>query len=360
MQNGERAVAVQQTPGTIDVTNFYAALGEFHVQPLWTQPGLLPPEPVSKAVPHVWRYREMRELLLRAGEIVDTKEAERRVLMLMNPGLAGAAAAATNLYAGLQLVLSGEVAPAHRHAASALRFVIEGSGAFTAVSGERQVMHPGDLVLTPNWAWHDHGNDSGEPMIWLDGLDLPLINALEANFYERGSEQSQELTRPDNLSARTYAPARLNPLWEAWPHPYSPVFNYPWEQTERVLRAAAEGVDGSPTDGLVFEYTNPRTGGPALPTLGCFVQALAPGRHTDAHRHTTSAVYHAVRGHGSTIVEGERIDWEERDTFAVPGWTVHEHVNGSADDRAVLFSFTDDPVLRVLGYYREESAERQQ
>jgi gentisate 1,2-dioxygenase len=339
---------------------YYERLPNHQVRPLWRQHGLLPAEPISRATPHVWRYDEMRPLLLEAGEVVTAEEAERRVLMLMNPGLDGDAAAATNLYAGLQLVLPGEVAPAHRHAAAALRFVIESEGAYTAVDGERLVMHPGDLVLTPAWAWHDHGNDSDEPVIWLDGLDLPLINGLEANFFGGAQEKSQPLTRPDNASATLYARGRLNPTWtEGWDRPYSPLSIYPWEQTWATLQEAAAQEAGSPHDGVRFEYTNPVTGGPVLPTMGCYIQLLAGGLHTDAHRHTTSAVYHVVRGSGSTIVDGTTIEWKERDTFAVPGWAVHEHVNGSASDPAVLFSFTDDPVLRVLGYYQERPAERQ-
>lgn len=337
---------------------FYTGLGDHHVEPLWRRPSLLPPEPKSKAVPHVWRYAKMRELLLEAGTVVDTEEAERRVLMLMNPGLEGEAAAATKLYAGLQLVLPGEVARAHRHAASALRFVIEGTGAFTAVDGERLVMHPGDLVFTPNWAWHDHGNPTDEPVIWLDGLDLPLINALEANFFDHGDERSQELTKPDNASARLYGTGRLNPTWAAWDQPYSPLFAYAWAETERALAAVGSEAAASPFDSVIFEYTNPVTGGPVLPTIGCYIQALPPGLHTDAHRHTASSVYHVVRGAGTTIVDGVELAWQERDTFAVPGWAAHEHVN-EAGEAAILFSFTTDPVVRALGYHREERVDRQ-
>ncbi len=343
----------------LDAAAFYAGLGEFQVEPLWKHLDLLPKQPESKAVPHVWRYSQLRELLTRAGDLVDPEEAERRVLMLMNPGLEGRAAATTNLYAGLQLVLPGEVAPAHRHAASALRFVVEGSGAYTTVDGERQVMRPGDLVLTPNWASHEHGNESDEPMIWLDGLDLPIINGLEANFFDRSGEKPKEPTKPHNASARMYSTARLNPAWMTWPHDYSPVYNYPWAQTERVLGEIAEDTSGSSTDGVILEYTNPYTGGPVLPSLGCYVQSLAGGLHTGAHRHTTSAVYHVVHGSGTTIVDGQRLEWQEHDTFAVPGWAVHEHVNGSAKDPALLFSFTDDPVLRALGYFRAELLEQQ-
>lgn len=339
---------------------FYSGLGDHHVAPLWRASDLLLPEPVSKAVPHVWRYLEMRRLLLESGEVVTAEEAERRVLMLMNPGLDGEAAAATNLYAGLQLLLPGEVAPKHRHAASALRFIVEGSGAYTTVNGEKTLMHVGDLVLTPNWAWHDHGHESEEPMIWLDGLDIPLVNALETSFFDHSGEQRQELTKLVDASAHLFANARLNPIWERWEHPYSPIVNYPWVQTERALRAIAADTEGSPTDGVILQYVNPYTGGAVVPTMACFVQLLAPGLHTEAHQHTTSAVYHVVRGHGRTIVDGTSLDWQARDTFAVPGWALHEHVNGSHDEEAVLFSFTDEPVLKPLGLYRERDGERQE
>jgi gentisate 1,2-dioxygenase len=260
-----------------------------------------------------------------------------------------------NLYAGLQLILPGEVAPAHQHAAAALRFVVEGHGAYTAVSGEHTIMAPGDLVLTPSWAFHDHGNTSDDPMIWLDGLDLPLINHVHANFFSGAFDHPQEELVAADTTTRLYAAGRLTPQWRTWNESYSPVINYPWEQTSRILADAAAIGEGSPYDGVIFEYTNPYTGGPVLPTLGCSIQLLPAGLHTKAHRHTVSAVYHVVRGIGTTIVDDVTIDWGEHDTFVVPGWTVHEHVNHSGED-AVLFSFTDAPVLRALGFEREAAA----
>jgi gentisate 1,2-dioxygenase len=219
-------------------------------------------------------------------------------------------------------------------------------------------MRPGDMVLTPNWAWHDHGNESDGPMIWLDGLDIPLVNKLDVPFFETPGEDRQELTEADDASMHAYALGRLNPGWKTWDKRYAPIVNYPWAQTERVLAETARDTDGSPADGVLFRYTNPLDGGPPLPTMGCSVQLLKPGTHTDAHRHTSSAVYHVVRGHGRSIVDGVELAWGPRDTFAVPGWAVHEHVN-AGDGDAVLFSFTDEPVLRALDLYREAPAERQ-
>jgi gentisate 1,2-dioxygenase len=353
-------MAVNQRDIRVEREQFYEGLKPHNLGPLWTAEGVLPLEPKSKAVPYVWPYEEVREHLMRAGELVTEKEAMRRVLMMLNPGLGGEIATTNNLYAGLQLVLPGEVAPAHHHAAAAIRFIVEGEGAYTTVDGERAIMHPGDLVLTPNWAWHDHGNETDEPMVWLDGLDLPMVNGLETNFFEIGQGDQQEITKPDDASARLYAKSRLTPAWLEWSKSYSPVVNYPWEQTEQVLSDVAGDTDGSPFDGIIFQYTNPQTGGTCMPTMGCFIQQLAPGMHTDAHRHTTSAVYSVVQGHGYSIIDGVRLDWSERDSFCLPGWAVHEHVNGSNSDPAVLFSYTDDPVIRALALYRELRAERQE
>jgi gentisate 1,2-dioxygenase len=311
---------------------FYDGLKELEVAPLWRSLGsLLLPEPRTSAVPHVWRYADVRPALMEAGEAVTAEEADRRVLMLLNPGLDGKAAATNLLYAGLQLVLPGEIAGPHRHSQAALRFIVEGDGGHTTVDGERTIMRAGDMVLTPSWTVHDHGNESDGPMIWLDGLDVPIVNPLEATFFEDLGDEPQEVTAER-----------------------APAITYPWERTEEELR----GAEATATDGVILEYTNPVTGGSVLPTMGCSVQLLAPGLHTEAHRHTSSAVYHAVRGSGATIVDGRRLEWEEKDTFALPTWAVHEHVNHSGDE-AILFSFTDAPVLRALGLQREVEMARQ-
>lgn len=342
--------------------DYYAGLPEFEVAPLWkSMKKLLSQEPQSKAVAHLWRYEEIRPQLMEAGDVVTAEEAERRVLMLMNPGLDGKAAATNMLYAGLQLVLPGEVAGPHRHAQAALRFIVEGSGAYTTVDGERTIMEFGDMVLTPNWAKHDHGNESEEPMVWLDGLDIPIVNAFEAGFFEDFGDEPQGLTRPVDSSAHMLSTGRLNPPQQwTWNEPYSPIVNYPWKQTERTLEKTAEDTDGTPTDGVIFEYTNPYTGASVMPTMACYAQLLKPGMHTEAHRHTSSAVYHVARGSGYSIINGEKIEWGEKDTFALPGWAAHEHVNGSNSDDAILFSFSDEPALRSLGLYREAVTDRQE
>ena len=162
---------------------FYEKIGREAYTPLWAVfSDIITPEPKSGCVAHLWRYPQAREWLLEAGELITAREAERRVLILENPGMRGQSRITTSLYAGLQLVLPGEVAPAHRHSQSALRFVVDGAGAHTSVDGERSIMQYGDFIITPPWAWHDHGNHSDEPMIWLDGLDIPLASFFDASF----------------------------------------------------------------------------------------------------------------------------------------------------------------------------------
>ena len=193
--------------------------------------------------------------------------------------------------------MPGEIARAHRHTAAALRLIIESEGGYTVVNGHRIPMLPGDLVLTPNWTWHDHANDSDAPMIWLDGLDSPLIRMLECGFREEYEAESQPVSEAADPSFAKYGAGGLRPAWEPTPTAqYSPLWHYPYAQAREALeRLAAEGT-ASPFDGVIMEYTNPVTGGPAMPTIGCYIQLLRPGEHTQAHRHTSSAAFHVVEG----------------------------------------------------------------
>ena len=271
-------------------------------------------EPRVRGVPHVWHWRDLRPRALRSGELVGTRQAERRVLQLKNPAIPEGSSTTNTLFAGIQTVMPGEVARAHRHTMAALRFIIESEGGYTNVNGEPIPMRPGDLVLTPNWAWHDHANDSGTPMIWLDGLDAPLVRLLEAVFQEE----------------------------------------YPQER--QALLKLAEVSQGNPFEGVIMEYTNPVDGGPVMPTIACFVQMLRPGERTVAHRHTATTIYHVVEGKGRSVVGGKTLEWEDKDVFCVPSWTKHEHVNASESEPAFLFSFSDLPVMKALDLYREEEA----
>jgi gentisate 1,2-dioxygenase len=311
--------------------------------------------------PHVWRGSDVSRILLRAGELIRHGDAaERRTIRLVNPGLTAQHCATHTLAAAVQLVRPGEVAPAHRHTPVATRFLIKGEGAFTTVEGERCTMGPGDLVLTPRWTWHHHGNDGAEPAMWMDGLDFPLAILLNAVFYEPYPDPIQPETEPVDGSLDRYGVGLRAPIMPAGvdqtarpPQP-PPLLTYRWDATYAALQRAANATP-NPYDDVVLEYTDPRTGGHVSPTLACWIQMLRPGVHTRSHRHTSSVVYHVFRGQGYSIVDGERLDWQEGDFFAIPTWAWHEHAS-AGNDEAILYSITDLPTLEALDLYREESA----
>ncbi len=330
---------------------FYDKINAGNCNALWTVfADIITPEPKSACQPHCWRYAPLREWLLEAGELITAKEAERRVLILENPGLRGQSRITTSLYAGLQLVLPGEVAPAHRHSQSALRFVIDGDGAYTAVEGERTLMSFGDFVITPPWAWHDHGNESDQPMIWLDGLDIPLASFFDASFAEPGAADTQAQTRPTGDSLARYG-ANMLPVDFEPRELASPIFNYPYERSREALEALKRQQEWDPCHGLKLRYVNPADGGFAMPTISAFLQLLPQGMRTRAYRSTDATVFVSTEGHGRTTIDGKTFDWGPRDIFVAPSWKWIEH---EADDEAVLFSYSDRVAQQKLGFWREQ------
>lgn len=332
---------------------FYREIAEFSMGALWNVlHDTMTNEPVVKAVPYLWRWQDVRPRVLRSAELVSAEEAERRVLMLLNPELRSKLAATPMLYAGIQIVMPGEIARTHHHTPAAIRFIVEGSRGYTAVNGEKSYMSKGDYLTTPNWAWHDHGNEGSDPVLWLDGLDLPFVVDLNAVFFEYHAQRQQPVTRQIDDSARRYG-AHLKPTWERpiGDGVYSPLVNYKWADTRAALAALRDDA-GSPFDGVLMEYTNPYTGGPTLPTMSAYLQLLRKGEHTKAHRHVASTVYHVAEGGGHSVIGGTRFDWREADTFAVPAWTWHEHASEAGE--AVLFSFSDRPILRAFALDREQ------
>ncbi|HVH74744.1 MAG TPA: gentisate 1,2-dioxygenase [Stellaceae bacterium] len=330
---------------------YYGRIAGANLAPLWEKlHSLVTREPVTPCRPAVWHYdSEVRPYLMEAGGLITAKEAERRVLILQNPGLSGQPSITHSLFAGLQLILPGEVAPAHRHSQSALRFIIEGEGAYTAVDGERTTMRPGDFVITPSWTWHDHGNETDRPMVWLDGLDVPLVSLLDASFAEPGAAEMQAVTRPEGDSGARFgnnlAPIDWRPQVKT-----SPVFNYPYERTRESLSTLARNDDPDPYHGHKLRYVNPASGDWAMPTIGTFVQLLPKGFSTRPYRSTDGTVFVAVEGHGETRVGDTVLRWRPRDIFVVPSWMAATH---HAEAEAVLFSFSDRPVQEKLGLWRE-------
>lgn len=353
----------ESTPGRADVADspdllaYYAELERFEAGALWTVANKIEPwQPRSASVPVLWRYADLRDHVLRSVQLVTPEKAGRRVVYLNNPGRRDVSAAVGWLYAGLQVMHPGERASAHAHAASAMRFIMEGGGAYTIVDGHKMTLGARDFVLTPNGTWHEHGvSEEGTPCIWQDMLDIPLVNALEANFYAVHPELQQAVAHPvDDTSARWGGPG-LRPQGHAWDKPYSPLFKYEWAPTyDGLQRAAAAGMSDR-FDGTLMEFVNPRTGGPVMPTMGASMQLLRPGERTQAHRHTGSFLYQVAKGRGWSVIDGRRLDWQERDIFCVPSWAWHEHANASGSEDACLFCCNDLPVIRALHLYREDA-----
>ena len=327
------------------------ALAALSLPPLWTALAqLLPHERLSDAVPHCWRWREVRPLLLEAARLVPIAEAERRVLVLENPGLKGRYAATATLYAGLQIILPGESAPAHRHTPAALRLIVEGEGAFTTVEGVRCAMEPGDLIITPPMRWHDHGHDGRAPVVWLDGLDLPLVRALDASWSSRTQPASAPLTRTDSSQDELTA-AGLVPRVSRYEEIGHPQLRWPWRVTRGALARLAETAPGKTP--VVLRFVNPRTGGPPLATMGAEALWVRPGEPTVETRRTSSAIFHVIEGAGTSHVGTATIAWEQGDTFVAPPWHWVRHETRQAP--ACLFSFDDEPVVRALGLWMEET-----
>jgi gentisate 1,2-dioxygenase len=330
---------------------FYRRLEARGTAPLWeVLSTIIPPHPTPAMQPVFWHYDDLRPLLMEAGRLLTPREAERRVLILENPGLQGQSKITNSLYAGLQLILPGEVAPCHRHVTAALRFVIEGSGAYTAVEGERTTMHPGDFILTPSWTYHDHGNMGDTPTVWLDGLDIPIVNLFDTSFMEHypGRAQPNTIEEGDSLARFganmlpvDFTPSRLS----------SPIFNYPYSRSRHTLDELSRNGPIHECHGVKLRFINPATGGSPMPTIGTFMQLLPEGFRGKAYRQTDASVYTVVEGRGRTRIGDTTYAWGPRDIFAFPSWMPVAH---EADEEAVLFSLSDRPAQQMLGLWREQ------
>lgn len=337
---------------------FYGRIDPLHLAPLWEAFGsMITPEPVQQCVPHVWRYADVRGHLLEAGGIISAHEAERRVLMLENPGMRGQRCITQSLFAGLQLVMPGETAPCHRHTQTALRLVLEGHHAYTGVDGERIPMERGDFIITPAWSWHDHGNFSPDPVIWMDGLDIPMVKFFGASFIERYADEIHPETRPAGETQANYG-ANLRPVGGsggtgggAGARRY-PLWHYPYARSREALEQLRKGAEWSPSHGLKMQFINPADGGHAMATIATFIQLLPKGFSGETYRSTDGTVFCCLEGHGTTEIAGQRLAWGPSDIFVAPSWHPYRH---EASEDAVLFSYSDRVVQEKLGLWREKA-----
>ena len=327
---------------------YYQRIAKHGMTPLWkVMNSVVTKEPVTRCAPVIWHYDDIKRLVMESGGLITAEEAERRVLILENPGMRGESRATNTLFAGVQMILPGEVAPAHRHVSSAIRFVLDGEGAYTAVEGEKSFMAPGDFVITANWAPHDHG----KPMLWLDVLDFPQVNFFEASFAEQFEETTQSTNRADGDSLAFYgsgvlpdgAPAHMN---------RSPVINYTYARTRPIIERMMKAGDIDKRHGARVRYANPINGGPVLPTMGAGLALLPKGFKGEKYRATDGSIFVCVEGQGTTTVDGKLLEWGPNDVFVVPPW---KHFSHDAAKESVLFSISDRPSQEALGIWREDT-----
>ena len=366
---------VAPTDATVDLAARQAALTDLHertkalsLYEFWNEDYSGEHEAVNrlrfhvKAVPHIWKYADIRPVLLESGRLIDMHMSERRSLIMVNPALRPLVATVSTLFAAYRINMPNEIAPAHRHSPNAIRFGITGKTNFTGVEGENIVFGPGDLVLTPHDTWHNHANGGDSDAVNLSVLDMPLVNQLNATYFEfdyteeqdgeRRAREVQSARYPDDYSKRIYCRGGLMPRvvdHQRGTGNSSPMFVYRWEAT-RALLDDLRDQDGSPYDGISIEYVDPTNGRPAYTTMTFFVQLLRPAEQLLAQRQNANRIFTVFEGRGYSIIGGKRYDWEAFDTFCVPGGEWCEHVNTDANHEAVFFVSSDEPALRALGF----------
>ncbi len=332
---------------------FEQAVHDQHLAVLWERLAQLVTRcPSGPTTAHVWHWDQVREVLLEAGRRISAAEAERRVLIMENPGMVGRSRITTSLYAGVQLVLPGEVAPAHRHSQSALRLVLEGRGGHTVVDGQRLTMTAGDLLVTPPMRWHDHGNESDGPVIWLDLLDIPLVQHLDTSFYEPAASAAQPVTDPAEsvLDADDSGGgvARIRSHGSRG-GPGTARFAYSTMHARLETRRRAGPPD--PWHGYRIEYQDPGREAAVLRTMSAWLSLLPRGWAGRPRRTTDATIQVALSGHGITTVDGQAIPWGPCDVLVVPSWSRVEH---QVDAESIRFSCSDAAAQRALGLWRED------
>ncbi|MBE1491853.1 cupin domain-containing protein [Plantactinospora soyae] len=352
-----RFPAPTDTPDPAALDEFYADVAEADLQPLWMQEGLMPRTPPLHDVPFRWRWKRLRALAVRSGELVPIdRGGDRRVLAFANPGGDGLPYATSTLWGAVQYLGPGEVAPAHHHTPGALRFVLEGNGVWTLVNGDPVSMSPGDLVLTPSWCWHEHHNPGSEPMLWFDGLDIPMVRAMDAIFFEDGPDRmTNRAVDPTSRSELRYAGAPgLLPLDAEAPPAHSSLLAYRRADTDRALtRLLQAGAERH----AAVRFADPTSGADVMPTIRCSMHRLLPGARTPTIRRTGSSIWVTYSGAATALIDGQRFDLEPGDVFAVPSWAPFDL---SATEPTDLFSVSDAPVLEAMRLARTETLPAQQ
>ena len=337
---------------------FHQELADSNLGPLWSSV-FSPTEPKARAIPYLWKKEMILQKLEKAKQLlsVGTGSIDRRAVYLINPGMKhlqphGWGGATQTLYAAVQAINPGEIAPSHRHKTSALRFIMEGPCATGSVNGVKYKFEPGDYLITPDWTWHDHANEGEDTVLWMDCLDIPFLQALTSSFFEPHPQQQQPLDYPNDYGTKRYTGGMVRPISDRKPSA-APLGRYKWDLTKQAINGQSE-FKPDPFDGYAIEYINPSTGKDANGRIGARMQKLPVNFKGKAHRHVHSCIYHVYKGSGYTIIDGKRFDWQAGDFFVTPVWTWHEHVNTSSSEEAFLFSTNDLPIMEVFDFEREE------
>lgn len=341
------------------VTDFKEDIAQHNLGPLWEAiPEIMNHKPEPQAQAYLWSSELIEKKMAIAAEIFTPERGgERRAIYFQNPGLTyrqpwGWASTTQTIYAAVQMLQPGEKAPSHRHSQSALRFITQGSGAYTIVQGERIFMEEGDFLITPKNLWHGHEHLGDKPMIWMDALDIPTLYAIGGTFFEPYEGGLQQPGVPDNFTEKRYRGGMVRPLGDDQ-FTVAPLANYKWSKTVEGIKGLMS-FDPNPQHGYAVEYINPSTGKSANPTLGTRMQHLPKGFHTKALRHTHSTVYQVHQGSGYSVINGIRFDWKKGDYFVVPNWAWYEHV--AAED-SYLFSVNDVPIMDRFELEQEQLLE---
>lgn len=356
----QAGMSPEDVAGDVALKALYRDFDAEHLVPLWTQiENLMPAEPSSSALPHVWRWETLLPLAERAGDLVPVgRGGERRAIALANPGLGGLPYTTPTLWTAIQYLGPGEVAPEHRHSQHAFRFVVEGAGVWTVVDGDPVAMRRGDLLLTPGWRFHGHHNETGRPMAWIDGLDIPFAHYADTGFFEPGSDRVSSTDTPSvSRSERLWAHPGLRPLSGLDDRASSPIAAYRWEHTDRALDEQLaiedEGYPATLAPGhAAVRYTNPTTGGDVLPTIRAEFHRLRAGTVTVARQEVGSAVWQVFDGAGEVSLGGARHRLARGDLFVVPSWVP---LRLRAETGLDLFRFADTPIFERLHLYRSRA-----
>lgn len=329
---------------------FYDRARTQNLAPLWrVLHGLVTEVPKSPALPVHFVYGEVRPYLLEACDLIGTEEAERRVLVLENPGMPGQSKITPSLFCGMQVIRPGEIAPAHKHVASALRFIVEGGGGYSAIAGEKTMMEEGDFVITPSMTWHDHGNESDRMMVWIDGLDMHMVNLFSASFRENYPGKVHPTLKPEGA---TMAEVGMNMVPDGYYYgsQTTPIFNYPYARTREALLGMSRVRDPDACHGYRMNYINPLTGGSAMPTISTAMRLLPKGFMTEPYRTTAGTVFSVVEGHGTMRVDDKVFAYGPKDVIVVPSWF---SLVIEADADSVFFTYSDQVAQEKLDFYRE-------